>query len=118
MGALVVVPPLHNVFILEVSVKDCSLQAQQRRQHNVNRRQPVALRPAATSCICRNNCEPDENGFIYISPNCIVHKPHRPWTGVPVPRTPTAEERRAVDEIEALRKQQRQKMYLKRMRKR
>ena len=29
-----------------------------------------------TGCICRDNHQPDESGFIYTSPSCLIHGPH------------------------------------------
>ena len=46
-----------------------------------------------TQCICRNGGKPDENGWIFTNAACIVHRPHRPWGGVPSPRLPSPDER-------------------------
>jgi hypothetical protein len=62
------------------------------------RKQIEAARPQVQStCICRNAGQPDRDGWVSTDPNCIVHRPHRPWIGAQVPRPPSPEERAAVE---------------------
>ncbi len=61
------------------------------------RKQHIAARPTIErECICRNNHEPDEHGFIYLSPSCLVHAPRKAYIGGS-PRLASAIERREVE---------------------
>ena len=60
------------------------------------RRQAEPPRPRVQSeCICRNGGEPDENGWIFVSPVCMVHSPRKAYIGSP--RLASAIERREVE---------------------
>ncbi|MGB8481741.1 MAG: hypothetical protein WCE63_23305 [Acidobacteriaceae bacterium] len=62
------------------------------------RRQAEKLRPiVARQCICPNAGQADAEGYIRTSPACEVHRPHRPWGGVPIARLPTPEEKAEVE---------------------
>jgi hypothetical protein len=84
-------------------------------------RRPITaqLPMVATGCICPNGGEADERGFVVTCPCCEVHARRRGQrASLPIPRPPSTEERRAAAEVEAARRQKRQREYMRKMKRR